>query len=489
MRSQIRRVLRQVRLAPASATALLLASCASVGPNFTRPAAPSTPGYLMSGDAQPFEPTLSPEAHPSGAWWRALGSAELDGVMTQALRDNQTLAAAEASLDRARAELKATQGARAPEVSAAAGASREHINFAAFGFTGFPNPTISLYSVGGSVVYDMDIAGRARRRVEAAEAAQAAQVFRTDAAYLTLTGNVAIQSVRVGGLRDYISILQTIAAEDREIVGIQANAEAAGGSSKSSRVAGRAQLAQDEAALSPLRQELAQARHALALLVGQAPAQWSPPDFAIANFSPPERIPASLPSSLVRQRPDILASEADLHADTARVGVATADLYPDIKLSAGYTQSALTPGSLWGYGSSGWTFGPQLTAPIFNGGALRAQKRAAEAQARVSLAHYRQTVLTAFTQVADILTALANDDERVEANSRLESEARAGFNDAQAAYDIGGGARLAVVEAKVRLDRATLDRLDSQAQRLIDVVQLYAATSAAEWPMPVGGRS
>ena len=97
MRSQIRRVLRQVRLAPASATALLLASCASVGPNFTRPAAPSTPGYLMSGDAQPFEPTLSPEAHPSGAWWRALGSAELDGVMTQALRDNQTLAAAEAS--------------------------------------------------------------------------------------------------------------------------------------------------------------------------------------------------------------------------------------------------------------------------------------------------------------------------------------------------------------------------------------------------------
>ena len=478
MRSVIRRA---PRAAVGAILALGVSACATVGPNFTRPSAPQAPGYAMSGDAIPTALTLAPDAHPSGPWWQALGSSDLNAVMTQALQGNQTLAEAEATLDRARAETRSAQADRSPTVAGDAGATRNRINTSVFGISGFRSPTINLFSVGASVAYDLDLAGGARRGVEAARAAEAAQGYRADAAYLTLTGNVAMQAVRIAGLRDEIAALAAIAADDRTIIDIQDTAEAVGGSSSAEGVGGRAQLAEDEALMPALRQSLAQARHALAILVGQAPAQWTAPDFVFAGFTPPAQVPVSLPSSLVRQRPDILAAEADLHADTARIGVVTAQLYPDIRLTADFTQTALTPGSLFGYGASGWSFGPKLTAPIFNGGAVRARKRAAEAQARVSLAHYRQTVLTAFGQIADVLTALAHDDELAAADGRVETQAQSGLRDAQSNYAIGGGARLAVAQARLRLDRARLNRIDSQGRRLLDVVELYAATSSADW--------
>ena len=467
--------------------ALAVSGCTTVGPNFARPAAPRTSSYAMAGDAVPTALALALDAHPTGPWWQALGSTDLNAVMTLALSDNQTLAAAEATLDHARAETRNAQAARSPMVTGSAGAVRNRINTSVFGISGFPSPTVNLFSVGGSVSYDLDLAGGARRGVEAAAAAQAAEGYRADAAYLTLTGNVAMQAVRIAGLRDEITTLHDITVDDQAIIDIQDKAEAVGGSSSAQGVGGRAQLAEDEALMPALRQSLALARHALAVLVGQPPAQWTAPDFAFSGFTPPARIPVSLPSSLVRQRPDILAAEADLHADTARIGVATAQLYPDIRLTADFAQTALTPGSLFGYGASGWSFGPKLTTPVFNGGAIWAQKRAAEAQARVSLARYRQTVLTAFGQVADVMTALAHDDELAAADTRVEAQAQSGLHDAQSAYDLGGGARLAVEQAQLGLDRARLNRIDSQGRRLLDVVQLYAATSAVDWPKASAG--
>jgi len=188
----------------------------------------------------------------------------------------------------------------------------------------------------------------------------------------------------------------------------------------------------------------------------------------------------SLPSTLARGRPDILAAEADLHADTARIGVATADLYPDIRLGAAYTQTAVTPGALFGYGASGWNIGPTFSAPIFNGGALRADRRAAEAQARVSLAQYQQTVLTAFTQVSDVLSALAADEAHLAALDRAEAAATSSLDDARSAYRLGGAPFVSVTDAQRQLDRARMARIGAQGQRLTDVIELYAAT-ATDW--------
>jgi NodT family efflux transporter outer membrane factor (OMF) lipoprotein len=475
----------EIRLG-ALAAALTLNACAAVGPNFKSPAAPTAGGYAMSGDASPAGATLNPDKRSMGPWWRDLGSTKLDAVTQQALADNQTVAGALAAVDKAREQAASVRGGMAPRVDGQASVQGERINLQSFGFNGFPgvpsikNPTISLLSVGATASYDLDLFGGERRKLETAQAVEAAAAHRADAAYLTLTGNVAMSAMRIAAIRAQIDAVHAIIADDERNLDIVRKAQAAGGEAPAASTSRRAQIAADQALLPPLGQELAQARHNLALLVGKLPAEWAAPDFDVAEFNPPAQIPVSLPSSLVRSRPDILAAEDDLHADTARIGVATANLYPDIKLAAGWAQSAITPGALFGYGASGWNIGPQLTAPLFNGGALRADKRAAEAQARASLAQYRQTVLTAFTQVSDVLTALAHDDDKMAALSAAQEAADRALTDARAAYSLGGGPLANVVEAQRQVDQARLNVVQAQAQKLMDIVSLYAAT-ATNW--------
>ena len=346
-----------------------LAGCAAVGPNFETPAMTDARGYAMIGDSGATIAALTPEVRVAGPWWRDLGSADLDAVMTTALRDNPSVAEAVATLDRARAEEAVVGADRKPRIDANAGAVRERINIAAFGFSGFPglpplaNPTISLFSLGATVSYGPDLFGLTRRRIEVAGAAANAEARRADAAYLALTGNVALQAVRIATLREEIAVLGDIFADDQASIDIVRAAQAAGGESRTAGLGGQAQLEADQALAPPVLQELAQARHQLAGLVGQTPATWTAPDFAFLAFRPPTVIPIALPSSLVRRRPDILAAEADLHADTARVGVATANLYPNINLVAGLTQEALTPGSIFSFDSTAYDFGLRSQRP------------------------------------------------------------------------------------------------------------------------------
>jgi outer membrane protein TolC len=151
-----------------------------------------------------------------------------------------------------------------------------------------------------------------------------------------------------------------------------------------------------------------------------------------------------------------------------------------VRLSGNLTQGAVTPGNLFSYNSTGWMIGPSLSAPLLNGGALRAQRRAAEAQARASLAQYRQTVLTAFAQVADVLTALAHDEDQLKAVADAQGAAQSALDEARNALRLGGGTTLALVDAQRRLDRARLQTVQAQGQRLLDIVTLYAAT-AGDW--------
>lgn len=461
----------------------MLAACTTVGPDFKAPATPSVQSYAMAGDPIARQAALTPEIRQGGAWWRALGSADLDRIMTEALAGSPTLRQANATLDKARAQAAVARGETQPKVDLAASDQGQRINLQAFGFAGVTNPTINLLSLGGAVSYDLDLYGGGRRRVETASAVLQAQARRADAAYLTLTGNVALQAVRIAALRDHIQALQAVIADDRQSLEIARRAEAAGGASPASLSTARSRLAEDEAAAPAVEQELSEARHALALLVGKPPAAWTAPPFRRSDFSPPKSTPVVIPSTLVRGRPDILAAEADLHADTARIGVATADLYPDVKLVAGLTQSTITPKDLFNYAASGWYIGPTLTLPLFNGGALKARRAAAEAQARVSLAQYEQTVLAAFVQVANVLSALAHDDERLSAVQRAQTSAAGALRDAQAGYRLGGRPLVDVVEARGRWDRARIDTIDAESRRLLDLVQLFAAT-ACDWTRP-----
>lgn len=470
------------RLTPLVA-ALTLGACAAVGPHYKPPSPLVTGGYAMAGDAAPSSVTLSDGSRLAGAWWRALNSPQLDALISQALKDNQTVAGADATLQQVRELAAAERGGALPQVGLNAGIQRERINTQAFGFPGFPSPTINLYQVDAMVSYDLDVFGGQRRRIEAADASVAQQAHRADAAYLTLTGDVAMAAAQIADLNARIAVLQAIAQDDQATIDIIRRAEAAGGDAPSAAHGSQARLAQDLALLPPLQQTLAKERHALAVLVGKAPGAWTPPDFTVAAFAPPETLNLAVPSSLVRRRPDIAAAEANLQAKTAQVGVATANLYPDLRLVAGITQEALTPGALPQFASTAYNFGGQLAAPIFDGGTLRARKRAAEADARAALAQYRQTVTTALGQVADALTAIAHDDQKLVHLTRVEALAAASLEDARSAYRLGGGPRSDLVLAQGQLDRARLARVEVQGQRLADIVTLLAAT-AGDWRDP-----
>jgi NodT family efflux transporter outer membrane factor (OMF) lipoprotein len=470
-------------LAVTAASALALSACQTVGPNFKTPEAPkgaAAAGYAMAGDAATAGVRLDPETRAAGPWWQAFGSPELDQTIRLALADSPSVAEAKATLERYQAEARAARGAQLPQVDGTAGVQRERINTQAFGFTGFPSPTINLFSVGATVSYDLDLFGGARRRTEQAQARADEAARQADAAYLSLSGNVALQAMRVAGLRAQIAAVQAVIEGDRQTVDMVRRAQQAGGEAPSATTSAQAQLAEDEALIPPLQRQLDQARHQLALLAGKSPAEWSPPDFEMAALTSPAVIPVSLPSTLVRQRPDILAAEAELHAATAAIGVAVANQYPDIKLSANLTQSAIKPENLFDYSSSGWNLLSGVTAPIFSGGRLKAERQAAEAEARASLARYQQTVLRAFVQVSDALAALETDDQQAAALTRAQTAAEATVRDAENAYRLGGGPLMQVVDARRQLSRARRALAEAQGQRFADLVELYAAT-AADW--------
>jgi NodT family efflux transporter outer membrane factor (OMF) lipoprotein len=466
------------------ATALsagVLAACAEVGPQFQAPAAPKTSGYAMQGDAASNVPQLAAAASDTaGDWWTAFGSPDLNKTVRQALTDSPTLAAADATLAQSREAVGAARSALGPQGDFSAGAEYTRVNFASFGITVFPNPTIGLYSLGANVSYDLDLFGGAKRNVESAQAIAEAQKHSSQAAYLMLSGNVALQAVQIATLRAQIAAVRSVIDLDQKNLDFVRKLQAGGGAAPSAQVSARAQMVQDQALLPDLNRQLAQARHALALLVGHAPNDWTAPDFDLETLRLPASIPVELPSELVRRRPDILQAEAALHAATANVGVQQAKLYPDIKLNAAFTQTALTPDKLADYGFSGWNLGPNLVVPIFGRKALKANQRAAEAAARAAFAQYQETVLTAFTQVADVMQALASDEQAVAAQDEARKVAEQDLKDSQFAYQNGGGNLLEVTQSQRRLSETRQAYALAQGRRYADAVRLYVAT-AADW--------
>jgi NodT family efflux transporter outer membrane factor (OMF) lipoprotein len=406
-----------------------------------------------------------------------------------ALTDSPSVAQAKATLQRYQATERATIGARQPEVIATPSIQRQKFNPKAFGiddkssvpgFGGFNGRTFDLFSLTGRVNYDLDLFGGGRRRVEAAGARTQQAAHEADAAYLALSGNVALQAMHIAGLRGEIAAMEQINSDDRALLGLAHKAFAVGGIPRTTVTQVEAQLAEDEAILPPLRRQYDQARHQLALLVGKSPADWTAPDFDLAQMTVPSSVPVALPSSLVRRRPDILAAEAELHAATAAIGVAMADQYPAIRLSANGGFSGLTPGDVISPDASAWTLLGGVAAPLFDGGARKARTKEAQAEALEALARYRVTVLRAFVEVSDAMAAVQSDQSELEALTRAVARSQLGADDTLAAARLGARTAGDVIQSRRQLYNDQRRLAQAQAQRLSDLIDLYAA-SAADW--------
>ncbi|HEX7856127.1 MAG TPA: efflux transporter outer membrane subunit [Sphingobium sp.] len=460
-----------------------LAGC-TVGPNFERPQASVSGGYADPGRAPRKAPVVTPGEGPQFGWWTAFGSPELDRLVNQAMANNQSLAASNATLAKARARIDAVAGKRLPQVDGNARIEHEQVNLQAFGFDpaafgqpGAGNPVFNLYTVGGGVSYDLDVFGANRRAVEQSVAQAEAQQHQTEAAHLTIAGRVVSQVLTIAAIRERIATSQQIIAEGQRNVRLTDARCKAGAGTLVEVLSAQGQLANDQADLPQLDQQLVEARAMLATLIGLSPAELGATDFDFTSFTLPSDIPVTMPSLLVRKRPDILQAEADLHAATAAIGIATARLYPDITLGATLSGAASTPGDIFGSNFRGFDIFAGLSAPIFHGGTLKANKRGAEADAQARVATYKETVLEAFAQVSNLLAALNNDTRSVATQQQAADIASRSLRLSRRSFQVGNSGILTVLDSSRIYQRSRLSLVEARARQFLNVSRLYVATA------------
>jgi NodT family efflux transporter outer membrane factor (OMF) lipoprotein len=465
-----------------------LSACA-VGPSFKRPQTPTPAAYRLvpesphsragAGSSRPesganaYAQRLVLGAEPAADWWTAFGSGDLDTVIQEALTRNHTLAAANASVAEARELVRAEAGMRYPQVSFDGGAGRQKYGSEFLG--PFTLPPFSYIGAGATVQYQVDYLGGIARSVEQRRALARYQRYQADAAYLALTGSVVAEAVHSATAHAEIEAVSELLAEDRDDLALVRTAFANGSVSRVDVLTARSQLATDEALLPPFRQQLAVARHALAVLAGRTPGQWVPPDFSLNGLKLPKQLPVSLPSELAHRRPDILAAEAQLHAATAAVGIATANLYPQITLTATGGWQSMPGGALFTRSNAAWSLISGLTAPLFDGGTLRAERRAAVDELRASAALYQEVVLESFGQVADVLDALTHDAQLVAAQWNALATASSNVELARLSYSAGNTGILEVIDAQRRRLDAQVGFLHAESQQYLDTAQLFLA--------------
>jgi NodT family efflux transporter outer membrane factor (OMF) lipoprotein len=464
----------------------LLAGC-NVGPKYNPPTAPAVTAYTpqpqpaatansagQGGAAQHLDSSASIPAQ----WWTLFQSPKLNSMMEQALRNSPTLAQAAARLREAQEELNARIGAtKYPTVTGNATVEQEQPNLSAYGIP-FPNPSpFTLLNGSVAVSYALDIFGANRHLIEGLRAERDYENWQLEGARLMLAGNVASAAIRQAQLRKQIELTkQLLAVEQRELAITEAR-KRAGGASDADVESKKATVAETQATIPPLEAQLDGVNHQLAVLMGKSPAEAQIPELSLDALRLPQELPLSLPSALVQQRPDIRASEALLHEASANVGVATANLYPQIVLSGsggGIGTSFVTGGDVWNVASS-------LAQPIYNGGALRAEKRKAEAAFQEATSVYRQTVLQAFGEVADTLTAIDHDAQTLKARSEAAADADASYQIAEGRYRAGGISELALLEAQRQQLQAELDRTAATAARFSDSATLFQALGGGWW--------
>jgi NodT family efflux transporter outer membrane factor (OMF) lipoprotein len=468
-------------------------SACSVGPDFQRPDAmhngtfveATLPMSTVAGtDASAPAQNLRVGNDLAQDWWTLYRSEALNQFIVSALRENATLAGASAALRQAQENLAASRGSLLfPSVNASAGAARERASGAQLGLNS-PGSAFSLYNAGVNVSYTFDLFGSVRRQLEAAQAQVDYQENQYRATQLALTANIVTSVIREAQLREQVQALRAVEKLQRDGLVIVERRFNLGAVTKTDVLSQRTALAQTVAAISPLERQRAQTRHQLAVYAGKAPSELDLAAFDVAHLELPVDLPVSVASDLVRQRPDILASESLLHAASAQVGVATANLYPQITLGGNYGVESLTPGSLFKSSSVVWGLTGSVTQPIFHGGALLAQRRAAIAAFDQAAAAYRQTVLTAFQNVADALRALEFDAQTLVAQADAYDQAKAAADLAQRQFDTGASSYLSLLSAQQQYQQTAVNLVQARADRLADTAALFQALGGGWWNPP-----
>jgi outer membrane protein TolC len=472
------------------ACALSVGGCA-VGPNFTRPTAPSAARY--TGDTPRGEDATASDTTQhmalgreiEGNWWTLFRSDAIDQLVKQAVEHNRNLVASMATLAQAQELALAQAGSRYPQVDLTAGVGRQQYGSELVG--NFANVTnvapFTYFAVGPTVSYTLDYTGGSARSVEQQYALAEVERHQLDAAYLTITGQAVMQSLAIASAHAQIATVEAILAQDRDNLRLVQTAFDNGSVAREDVVSAQSQIANDMTLLPPMREDLAKAHHALSVVLGRAPASELPPDVDLAQITLPLEVPVSFalracPSPARHSR----RGGATARGDQRRRGRAIEPLSKNTTErhgGAAITQSgpAIRPGKQCVEHHIG-----------FDGGTLRAEKRAAVDAMRASAANYEQTVLEAFAQVADLLEALDHDAEQLDAQAQAQQAAQSSLDLARPSYREGNAGVLLVLDAERSYQQARLGYVRAVVQRYLDTVQLFLAlggTSPSGAPLAV----
>lgn len=483
---------RKTTVAAAAASLVLALGGCAVGPDFKTPDAPQAERYtaaplpeqttstpVAGGEAQ----TLKTGAQIPAQWWQLFGSELVSQRIEQAFAHSPNLAAAQAALRQAQENARAATGAYLPSVDVNGQASRQKANAATAGVGGVGGPSSYIYNLYGASVgvsYTFDLFGGVRRSVEAQRALVDYQQFEYEGSYLALAANVVTASVQEASLQTQVAATEDIIKSLEEQQRITEKQYELGAVALTDVLSTRTQLEATRATLPALRQQLVQTRNQLAIYLGQLPPEQDAATLDLGQLKLPQEVPVSVPSQLAQQRPDIRAAEALLHQASANVGVATANLFPQLTISGSYGAQA-TSGNLFEGSNEVWNIAGGLTAPIFRGGELRARKRAAVAAYDEAFANYRQTVLQAFANVADSLHALDNDAQALQSRYAALTSADKNLELVQQSYRAGAVGYLNVLDAQRQQQEAKINFITAQAARYADTAALFQALGGGWW--------
>jgi NodT family efflux transporter outer membrane factor (OMF) lipoprotein len=474
----------RIRIGAALIAAGALTGGCAVGPDFTRPTAPAG-GYQRAAPAASSARAIDVGADVAGDWYTLFHSAALEQLVRQALERNPTLEAARHGLAAAQYELRAVQGNELPQLDLAAGVSRAHINGSyLYAPTNTLSQTGNRFELGPQLAYNLDVFGGTYRAIEGQRAVTAANRDQVLNTYVTLVDQTVITAFGYAAIAAQIDVTRALVDELQSQYDLTRTLEEAGKIIRSDTLQAQTQLENLRATLPALEQQRDTYRNALAQLCGQTPDEFAMPALTLGDFSLPQHVPLSLPSTLVRQRPDILAAEDSLHQASAAVGVAQAARFPSFTISGQYLQQTSEMSDFFTRPGGVWAFGIAATAPLFHGGALKARHQEAEEHYSQAQANYRAAVLGAFVEVANALQALQHDAEGYAAHGVALGAARASRDLALEQFRAGKYTELQVLTAEQLYEQAALTQVQADAQRFTDTAALFRALGGGWWNAP-----
>jgi NodT family efflux transporter outer membrane factor (OMF) lipoprotein len=478
------------RVALLSLLVATLSACA-VGPDFKRPAPPKATTYGSAPIAGQTDSAESANGDPQrfvvgmdipGQWWAVFKSVSLDQMVEQALKANPDVGAAQAALRQAHNLYLAQRTSFLPNIQG--GVTGDRSEFPPATLTSpivAPSNVYTLFTAQLTLSYTPDIFGATRRAVELTKAQEASARFQLEATYLTLSSNVVATAIQEASLRGQITATQRLLELQHQLTEKAQKQRVIGTVSDLDVLAQQAQEAQTAATLPPLKKQLDQTRDALSALLGRLPSEEPAATFQLTDLTLPVDLPVSLPSKLIEQRPDVRLAEENLHATSAAVGVAIANMLPQFTINGDLGSSALKLQSLFSRYTQFWDAGASLTETLFDAGALLYKKRAADAALDQAGAQYRSAVLLACQNVADTLHALAADADALQASDQAERAAKKTFELATRQRELGTITLVAVLNAEFAYQQAELTLVQAEANRYADTAGLFQALGGGWW--------